>query len=1053
MLAIVGVIGVTASELLRTSAAQSTLADLAVACLIGAALLALFTRTRRSSHADRPSAERIRSGIRRRQLVAPAVTDPDEPEPMRTGTGRRSWWWAHVVSVLAVGALVQSWFVSGTVIAGGDITPPVGTAWINRLFSAMAWTGSNLGSINEAQQRLPWAVVVWLTHALGGSGAVAQRIWLTVLFMGIALAATALARALNFAPIAGVAAGLLYAFNPYLMSIGGVADAYLLSMALLAGLPALVVAGAKGSVPRWLAAIGLGLAGPPVGYAYANPPLVGMLVLALVFSVPLAWARYGRATAVRGVPVLLCGGLLMVAASTYWAVPAFLALRETAVATLSPLSAWTWTEGRATLANALWLNTAWFWKYPIYLPFAANFDRFPLLLVRVLVPAVALTALALPPTRLTPRRLRVTGAIALGTLAIILLSTGTNPPGNLIFDILYHLPLGWLLREPGRFLMVASLGFALMAGILVDGIGHVTPPWVGSTRAPRPSRAFHRPKMWSVLAFGGVVLTAAGSYPLWTGSVVPGRRPPFPASHVAVPRYWTLMAKWLNAPQSTPGPLLVLPPDDFYAMPYTWYYGNDGFITDLLIRHVIDPNSESYDLVSNELLSATRLEAQAIESRNWTEGARLLSAMTSPLILVRGDVVANFPGRSILSPGRLYRDLLQDPLMRLVHRDGPLSVFALTGGVVAPTGFATVNSAAPDLRALSLLPPGTALATSPPVAGHTAIYQLPSVATWQIRANSLVTELGERSGWTYRSVILAPGTSAQSPNAHMLDTQNRMTSSGRRLIVSVPLGPLEIRDGTFHQGLWGPVGNCDDYEQVLPGRTLRAKVLDKGGPAGAPFLQLSASADAACESQVLAWHRGSLLVKMNVRSRSGAGPSLCFWEQPENLCAPAAPLPAGRTWKTYTSVIQPSAGTKALTLFLYAFAPTPGQTSQYDYASLIVRSLPEAPAVDVIAAPNSFASPSTLDSLESGFGPGWLGPTGARHVELDGLTNGWIWPKSVRGATKASYSPIRDEIQAEVGAAALAALLAALLGLYARGCRPWRMPRKCAFAKKSAGDA
>jgi hypothetical protein len=59
-------------------------------------------------------------------------------------------------------------------------------------------------------------------------------------------------------------------------------------------------------------------------------------------------------------------------------------------------------------------------------------------------------------------------AAATAALAIIFLSTGTNPPGNTLFDRLYGLPFGWLLREPGRFLVVAALAYAVLVAVEVE---------------------------------------------------------------------------------------------------------------------------------------------------------------------------------------------------------------------------------------------------------------------------------------------------------------------------------------------------------------------------------------------------------------------------------------------------------------------------------------------------------------------------------------------------------------------------------------------------------
>src|SRR4029077_20206822 len=53
-------------------------------------------------------------------------------------------------------------------------------------------------------------------------------------------------------------------------------------------------------------------------------------------------------------------------------------------------------------------------------------------------------------------------------LVFVLLATGTNPPAAPVFNAIFALPLGWLLREPTRFLMVAALAYAVLIGVGVQ---------------------------------------------------------------------------------------------------------------------------------------------------------------------------------------------------------------------------------------------------------------------------------------------------------------------------------------------------------------------------------------------------------------------------------------------------------------------------------------------------------------------------------------------------------------------------------------------------------
>jgi hypothetical protein len=592
--------------------------------------------------------------------------------------------WRWTLAGLGVFGLVvaQTWFRSGTVIAGGDNTPPIGTAWIGRIFNTYGWSGSNLGGPQANQGQLPFAALDEIVHLAGGSGALAQRIWMSLLIAGIIVAAAALARSLSMSPLAGVCVGIFFFFNPMTLSQVNIYDNYLTAMVLVAALPALVISYGRGTLKRWQLNLGFVVAAPFVGFIYSNPPLVGMLVLTVLATPLLVRVRFGRDTAVRACRGLLLAGALTAGASAYWLIPNLLASSSIASGPLSSVSTWAFTESRSTLANGLWLNTSWAWNFSEYNPYAHLFSQFPIALVRPLIPLLALFGLTLPPPgkdqRVLSRSARLAGLLSVFVLGLILLSNGTRAPGSLIFNPLYHLPYGWLLREPGRFLLVVALGYALLVGLLVDRVSsrvrthsNPTPPGdpnaVGTTRG-----SWSRWLMVSVLA---VALVSA--FPLWTGSVVSGPRDGFPSDHVIVPSSWTATADYLNSSKAPGGSLLVLPADDFYQMPYTWYYGTDGFIPNLLDRHVVVPSAQGYNNVSQELISAVQFEDSALINGNWKQASHLLTAIGTPIVLVRGDIEATFPGRDIVSPAALSAALTNDPDMHLVHRVGPLSLYEI----------------------------------------------------------------------------------------------------------------------------------------------------------------------------------------------------------------------------------------------------------------------------------------------------------------------------------------------------------------------------------------
>lgn len=1011
-IAVLGLCLVAPAEYLRPSTAQSMLADAGIVALVFAAIWLLLEGRgqTRGSGVSTPGAVKIGPGSSG-QL------------------GRVSTWrWTMVGLSVFGGLLCQSWFKAGTAIAGGDIAPPIGTAWIGNVFSPYAWPG-DLGAPGQLEGNLPWAAVDWLVHGLGGSGALAQRLWLSLLVAGVIMAVAALLRSLGVSPLAGAIGAIFYLLNPFTLSDVGINDVWLMAMVLLPALGAVVIAYAKGSFTLGQASVALVVAAPFLGFTYANPPLVGMLAGAFVLSPLLARLHLGRLGGRRALHVVVVGGFVLIAASAYWIIPAKIALADVASGTLSSISSWGFTELRSTIANGLWLNDTWGWHYAIYYPYAAQFARFPLVLVRVLVPVAAFSVLTVAKPR--QRGLaRISGALALVALAVVFLSTGTRFPGNLIFDPLYHLPYGWLLQIPGRFLMVSALCYAVLLACLVEDLRSRDRAKPSAASRNPPYRPSTIPRAATFASLGIVAVALVSSYPIWTGSVISGPHAGFPSTHVRVPRYWTDTAAYMNG-HGPGGSMLVLPPDDFYAMPYTWYYGNDGFIVNLFKRHVVDPSGQSYDKVSTELLQATNLEASELVSHNFGEARRILAAIGTPVVMVRGDIEPHFARRHIVSPRSLVSSLNADPEMRLVYRNGPLSIYGVARPLRQPTGFATTTSAQPDLLALSLLPRATALVRSLPVAGHTALYQVPAARTWQVEGSLLTTAVVERPGWAYSAVVLgARGPSPPARHGVSATTAHR-PGGGKELQLSLALGGDLLRNGNFAHGLWQKqVGNCNAALPTPPG-ALAAKVLAHGGPSGERALELSATMDGACDAKALRWAHGSLFLRMATRSLSSpTPPKICLWEEPEATCAKLPAVKPSAHWRTYSAVVSPPAGTKGLMLFVYAMPVAPGTTSTELYAGIDVRAIAGNPRIEVVAQPTEVRPEPRLITIPEGYAAGWKAFGAGRHVEVDGMRNGWLTTDAAGRDVRIVFTPVASEVRDEavVGTGSLLiALLAAVL--------------------------
>jgi hypothetical protein len=700
--------------------------------------------------------------------------------------------------------------------------------------------------------------------------------------------------------------------------------------------------------------------------------------------------------------------------SCYWIVPALLSLGGAATGQLSAASDWAWTETRSQIANAFWLNTNWAWQYPQYFPFAARYGEFPLVLVRYFIPATAFAAV--PLTRLrssTPWRSRLAIAAAGIALFFVVLATGTLWPGRILFDPLYSLPLGWLLREPGRLLFFAGLAYAILVSITADSVADALrlANW-SKLRARKFQQKLISPlTVGSVLVAALVAVIAITVAPLATGSFVASSDTVNiqATAHITVPKYWTSMPDFIN--HSSDGELLMMPPDDFYQMPYTWgYYGADGFIGDMITKKVVDPNSQGYFPGQSQLISTVNLIAQDALTHRWSLVDKLLAALGTNEILLRGDVSTSFPGRTIMSPVALSRAFSQDPYLAVAHRDGPLLLFNRTVRSHAPLEFETVDSATPNLTDLSILPRGTALVTSARQVGVPYLVEL-NPNYWTITNGEVTTSVAEYPDWTYKILTGATNLNLRIRSSNLQKvtpaTSNSADStSKKKLTISFSIGKNLLTNGNFSNGLWeARVGDCLDVGGPQAFLGMRASVYHGVGPGSSSVLQLSTTTDTSCESQRINWSSGSVLLSVQARNRSGAGPRLCLYAIGPNTCIPLPAMPATPGWSTYRVIATPPSGTVGLGLFLYSSTPTTGVSSVNQYANIAVYKDNITSNPIVKATPKKSAKPHVrLIESNSSYSSSWAGPANGRHVLIDGMRNGWLIPLGAPAQSTPHYT-------------------------------------------------
>jgi arabinofuranan 3-O-arabinosyltransferase len=675
-------------------------------------------------------------------------------------------------------------------------------------------------------------------------------------------------------------------------------------------------------------------------------------------------------------------------------------------------SSWTWTETRATIRNALWLNTTWAWSAE-YLPFAPNYSVPPLSVLKFLLPFSAFSALYLATARSqnglsSVLSLPVAAGASLVSLFVIILSTGTRPPGNLIFDRLYGLPFGWLLREPGRFLMLVGVAYGILVAVAAERVVRVSViSWCS------PLRGLPIGPTTAIVL--GTAISLGLDFPIVIGTVVPDARPPLPSGHVRLPEYWTEMGAYIDrAPYD--GSVLVTPPDDFYQMPYRWgYYGTDSFIPNLLKRPAFVPSPQGYLQTSHVLIDAVDLTAASLLRDDWAESNRLLEFLGVRLVLVRGDVDATFPGRSIVSPALLRAALERAPSFKLIHVAGPLALFVTSAPMPSrlstTRSFVTTDSTNLDLRVLPLLPPTTNIVSTPAIPGVMRLSQFPSLSVWNLGGGELRINVAQPAGWEYRVGMLSEDEPpilvdpvAEPDSVHpFLPLSSAEQATPNTLGLRFPLGQNLITDGSFQDGEWqSPVGDCNAMTSV-PAGSLSSN-LRTDGPNGLPALRLSASIHIACEARDIAWTGGSLLVHFRTRHISGLPPRICVFEIGPSRCAPTKGQVRGVGWAEYSATVSPDRGTKRLGIFLYADGNPSGARTVNDYADVGVYSVPSTELVLLGYPQQAATTVPPLLVLRESYTAEWIGPPGSVHVLVDGMINGWLLGEKM-ARTPPTYGP------------------------------------------------
>lgn len=834
---------------------------------------------------------------------------------------------AYLVPSLVSLIAVQTWFEPGTAIASGDLPPPVVhdadyTSHWNNLAAGEGAPGYDI-------VRLPFAAWLDALNWLGFDPEFGQRTWISILFAGSAAAVVFLAFGFTKSALAAGSAGLLASFNAYRLIIGPdtIPMAAIIVAALLGGL----VVRAALRPERKQSVVAFALASLGLGYVMANPPHVALVVLwvaACVLIVVVAEPSAARRTigyVARAVPLALLLNL-------WWIVPAWLTITGTTFGdrfAAAGVDDWAWTHGRATLGNALTLNTTWGWNSPEYFPYSGRLDDFPFDVLKVLLPVLAATGVLL--ARRAERRI-VLGLAAVA-LAAVWLAAGLGAPVSSINRWLYdHLPGYWLFRDPGKLLLLVLLPLAVLAGL---GVGRL----FSARRGALATRA-----LAVGLVAGGLVYV----YPLFTGAVIADERPLLPSAHVDVPRAWHQAAAALNA-RSDSGKVLVLPRSDYYQVPTTWGYYGASFTGTMIRRPVLEAQGGGYFRPPPEVADIEESVERDLVTGRRMAAAKKLAALGIRYVLLRRDIDTEFPNRRFAAPRVLRRSLMRTPGLRQLRSFGSLDIFRVDGSaggeVFGATPIFFAGSSDGLAAALSSTHHRAALVSGKDdrrslIESGMRIAQVVRLESETVRRIAVRAEQGTvavrladpfRISEGRRTLSSVPAERiAASTGMPVVVTAGSAVFQLRRLPSRwIGIGQVSLREGQA-VGIWrlaaSPVrlrsplrvGDCNAIDNRRPEALgLAAAVI---GPAQQPTLVLTARAHSACVTFPLA--RGRIpdvyTIRLHYRQRQGNPPRACLWQSGLNRCAPAPELRRSRKWQTFEATIPPHPRMTGLTLFLYA---------------------------------------------------------------------------------------------------------------------------------------
>ncbi len=871
----------------------------------------------------------------------PARIRPTRRRYRRAVRGRNSLTATTIPSLVAFTVAFFGWFQNDRYFATGDVVPFERRG----LFGELGWLWthghSGGGSPNFEVARLFEIIVIRLVELIGGGGADAQRVWLSLCFAFAAFGGSTLGWALTRRATPTVVSGLAAAFNAYLL-VQIPNPIPMVTIGVMGMLTAQIVAVARGGKVRPLR---FALTTLSCSFLAINPPLLavaaGWIVLVALAAKPLSGGVAGAHR--RSFTLLARAFPWAVALNLWWVAYLVMSLRHggegVTLAANTDVVSWSWTQRNSTPGNVLTLLTHWGWGRTEYFPFSTALEGPVWAGFRWLLPLGVFLAPLL--TRGAFRRLSLWLVVLVGVF--VLAAKGLNQPFPGINLWAYgHVPGFWLLREPMS--KIGSILVLLLCGgwaLTLDGVGerleHSRTRWLRAT-----------PVVIAALAI-------AFPLPLWTGAVSRQETTNGRVKHVEVPAAWDTVASAVNTSPER-GKALVLPLNDYYQVPTTWgMYGADHLARRYFDRPVLLQRPGGYFGEAPAVVSMMR-EVERAGAAGDTEGVpSLLRSLAVSHVVVRRDIDRSSPVRPVdmVDGERVIAGLDAAPGLRKIADTEVAAVYELTDSETVQIRRALVDASgvAPEYLADVVVGGDDELSfvTAPgdaPVVGHATVTPWATGVTAVIAGDDAQATVTRRSQAT--PLFLATAIGAPGDRSVVLSEADVARFDGEplpaRAGVSVPTGKAEpeavlVGDRLVALSDEGALVPAHDGVKVVALATRGDSVLapheeladcnraDDRPIADLGFVlresgdavQLSAAAHAACIAYPSRTATaGYYLLSAQVQHGEGAAPRVCVWLEGPDRCATIPPAPAAEQWSSYRTALTVPDGTTAVKVVVYA---------------------------------------------------------------------------------------------------------------------------------------